>query len=299
MKNIFLLLTGLTVFGCGIDEEKADAYGNFEAEVITVSALASGTIKSLNVQEGRSIDSGQYLGFIDTTQLHLKKEQLMAQYEAIQARSPGISAEIEVLEEQLRAAKEELERFRPLVEEGAATQKQVDDLKNRISLLEKKISRVRVQNLPLSRELGSVRTQIKQLDQQIEEARVYAPFKGTVLKKLKQAGELATMGSPLFRMTDLDTLSLKAFLSGPQLTEVKLGQQVEVRVDESEDSMISYTGVIRNIAEEAEFTPKTIQTKEQRVDLVYAMEIAVPNDGKLKSGMPAEVYFTSQRPQGQ
>lgn len=297
MKNAMFIFMGILLLACGGKKEKADAYGNFEADVITLSAQSPGILKTLNVREGQKIDSGQYLGYVDTTSLQLKKEEVRAQYNAIQARSPGIAAQIEVLQEQIQTAREEYERFQPLVEDGAATQKELDDLENRISLLQKQITQVRTQHTPIVKELESVKSKMKQIDHQMTEARIHAPLSGTVLAKLKQAGELVNVGVPLLRMVSLDTLTLKAYIAGTQLTHVRLGQEVEIRVDESENDMISYNGIVRNIADEAEFTPKTIQTKEQRVDLVYAVDIAVPNDGKLKIGMPAEVYFNTKEKQ--
>ena len=295
MKNLTIICLCLSVLSCQTEQPKADAYGNFEATVLSVSAQKQGQIKMLKLREGQPLDSGAYVGYIDTTDLHLQKQQLKAQYAAVRSQSPGISAQVEVLKEQLRAARDEMERFKALSEKGAVPQKQVDDIRDRIAILQKQIDQAKTQDEPIFRELQALNTKMKMLDEQIENAKIMAPVKGTVLLQLKQRGEVVGPGMPVFRMADLDTLILNAYISGAQLTEVELGQEVRVEVDRTKNEMQTYRGRLQKIAEEAEFTPKSIQTKEERVDLVYAIEIAVPNDGKLKIGMPAEVYFNNNQ----
>ncbi len=292
-KTLYILLV-LIIYSCAPDRRGADAFGNFEATNITVSAEEPGKLKALNVREGQHLDSVEYLGYIDTTALHLKKEQFRAQYRSIRSRIPEIHARIAVLKEQLLAAEREYRRFKSLSEQGATPERQVDELKDKVAVLEKQIAQARTGHEPLLSELETINSQIRQVNHRIEQAKIYAPVNGTVLVKLKEVGELVNRGTPLFRMADLDTLRLTAYISGSQLVDVQLGQEVTVRIDKGREGFLNYIGQIQRIAEEAEFTPKTIQTKEQRVDLVYAMDISVANDGRLKIGMPAEVYFNSK-----
>ena len=263
---------------------------------ITISAPLAGEIIYLTPDEGSTVQQGEVIGLIDTTQLHLRKKQLLAQQRLILSRQPGIATQIEVLQEQKRNAKREYERFQNLAKEGAATQKQVDDLQDRLAVLEKQIQNVRSQMGPVSNEYDMVSTQVELLNSQIEDATIEAPISATVILKLAEASEMVQPGMPLLRIAKMDTLLLKAFVSGVQLNEISLGQQVTVLTDKSEEEMESHQGTVRWIAGQAEFTPKIIQTKEERVDLVYAVKIAVPNpESKLKIGMPAEVVLNDGR----
>ncbi len=289
-KSIFSLLVVIVLWSCGNNRIETDAFGNFEVTEINLSAPLAGEIMYLTPEEGSTIKQGQLVGLIDTTQLYLRKKQLMAQQQLILSRQPGIATQIEVLQEQKNNARREYERFQKLAKEGAATPKQVDDLQDRLVVLEKQIQNVRSQMGPVSHEYKMVSAQIEQIESQIADASIVAPISATVIVKLAEASEMVQPGMPMLRIAKMDTLMLRAFVSGTQLNKIKLGQQVTVLTDESKEKMVSHQGIVRWISSQAEFTPKIIQTKEERVDLVYAVKIAVPNpEGKLKIGMPAEV----------
>lgn len=294
MKKSIIYLIIIALFGCNNNQRTADAYGNFEADEITISAQTTGKIQYFKVKEGERIQEGQLLAFIDTTHLHLQKRKLIAQQNLIKSRIPGILTQIEVLAEQKKNALRELKRFQTLAKEGAATQKQVDDLQDRIQVLEKQILNVRSQNEPILQEYEMVEVQIEQVLEQIDDAQVKAPVNASVLLKISEEHELASPGKPLLRIANLDTLNLRVFVSGSQLDDIAVNQQVTVLIDQDKNSYRQFTGRLIWIADQAEFTPKTIQTKNERVDLVYAVKIRVANDqGRLKIGMPAEVIFNN------
>lgn len=281
------------VAGCQSGAQESDAYGNFEAVETKISALASGTLLYLNVQEGKTVAKGEWVGLIDTTNLYLKKEQLKASYEAALSKRPAIAAQVKTIEEQKKNAIRELERFQTLAEKGAAATKQADDLQHQANVFEKQIAAIKTQDIQLRNELKVIQAQIAQVQRQIDDCRIVAPVSGTVLVKLAEQHELVATGSPLFRLANLDTLTLKVYVGGPQLNDIKLGQKVCVLTDKSKNHMSQISAAVSWISNEAEFTPKTIQTRDSRTDLVYAVKITTPNpDGVLKIGMPAEVVFS-------
>ncbi len=296
MKRNILIYLNLMMAGvaCQQNNERADAYGNFETTEVTVSAEVAGKIQSLQVTEGQTLQQGQYVGLIDTTQLYLRKQQLQAQARTIQSRSPGVTSQVAVLLEQKRNAEKELKRFQALAQEGAATQKQVDDLQAQVTVLERQIQSAQTQQDPLVSEQQMIQTQIAQIEEQLQDAKIQAPITGRVLLKIAEPGEMATTGTPLFRMASLDTLHLKVYISGSQLAHVKLGQEAEILIDSSADAYKKLSGTVAWISDQAEFTPKVIQTKDERVDLVYAVKVRVPNDGSLKIGMPGEINFLNR-----
>ncbi|MEK6479082.1 HlyD family efflux transporter periplasmic adaptor subunit [Catalinimonas sp. 4WD22] len=292
MKTPMTILTLALLFtACQQDSDVADAYGNFEATEVTLSAEVAGKIMNFDAREGEEFYEGQFIAQLDTTQLHLKKQELKAGINAIKARQPGVSSRLDVLQEERENAAGELKRFQILAEEGAATTKQVDDLQNRLEVLERQIASARTEFGPLAAEIETMESRITQLDEQIKDARVDAPLHGTILVKLAEAHEMVNVGTPLLRMADLDYLELRAYISGSQLDDVKIGQEVEVLIDQDADSFHRLRGTLSWVSDEAEFTPKIIQTKEERVDLVYAIKVRVKNDGRLKIGMPGEVLF--------
>lgn len=291
-SNKLLLILPLLWFSCSSNNNEPDAYGNFEATDIRVSAMASGQLLYLNVNEGMQLNQGQQVGQIDTIRFHLKKEQLKAAYQATASRKPGILTQVNVLEEQKRNASKELERFQKLASEGAVPQKQADDLRDRIMVLERQIKNIWSQNDPLISELKVIDAQIAEIDQQIKDAKIISPISGTVLTKLAEPHELVASGMLLFRIANLDTMILKAYIDGAQLASIKLGEKVEIIIDKGKAEYENFQGQISWISPVAEFTPKTIQTKEERTDLVYAIKIKTPNPkGLMKIGMPAEVIF--------
>ncbi len=291
-----LLLACLALIaGCSSEGNQYDATGNFEADEIIVSSEASGKILKFNLDEGRTLKKGEVVGYVDTLQLHLRKRQLQSSIKAVLARQPDASSQLATVQEQIATAKKEKERFENLLKDDAATQKQVDDLNAHLALLQKQhnalqsslattTQSVRSEAVPLS-------VQVEQIEDLIQKSIITNPIDGTVLVKYAEQSEVTGPGKALYKIADLSSIILRAYISGPQLSSVKLGQKVDVLVDDVENDHKKYEGEIIWIADKAEFTPKTIQTKEERTNLVYAIKIKVKNDGYLKIGMYGEVIF--------
>lgn len=287
---VFIALTILV--SCGRKIKMSDAYGNFEAVQVTVSAESAGKIEFLNVEEGMDIDSGKIIALIDTTDLYLKKLQLMAQMNAVSVKHSSVESQIEVQKQQKENLLVEKKRVTRLLTDNAATQKQLDDINGAIDLIDKQIASILTQNAGIAQEKEIVARQIAQINESLSKCYICNPVTGTVLSKFSEAGEIATPGRALYKIADLSIMELKVYVSGIQLPAVKIGQQVEVLIDEDKKNNRKLNGTISWISPKAEFTPKIIQTKEERVNLVYAVKIRVPNDGRLKIAMPAEVNFT-------
>jgi HlyD family secretion protein len=309
MKRI-LLFSLVIVTACRPSGNKADAYGNFEADERMVSAEASGKLLYFSVEEGQMLKTGQIAGAIDSLQIALRKEQTQAGIQAIVAKSPAIGAQLAVFEKQMAGVRQQLstlehekKRVENLLKNDAATPKQLDDLNAQIEaarrqmdiLLEQKSSSgavLDVQKKGLLAEVLPLQKQLAQLDDQLAKCRVVNPADGMVLVKYAEPGEVVTFGKPLYKIADMQTMTLRAYVAGDQLAKVKVGQTVKIQVDAAEDKPMEYQGTVRWVSGKAEFTPKVVQTREERVNLVYAVKISVPNpDGALKIGMPAEVYF--------
>lgn len=289
------LLLIFLVVGCS-DNEKSDAYGQFEATETTISSKASGELLSFVPREGEALESGQQAALVDTTLLELKRQELESQLQAVGAKIENINAEVDVQQEQLRTAEINLNRTRALVKDNAATQQQLDDIQGRVETLRKQIDALQTQKQSVRAEINATRARINQLDQQIRDSHVFNPVYGTVLTTYVEPHELVSQGQPLYQIASLDTLELRVYVSGAQLPSVKLGQEVEVFVDKNAEENRRLSGRISWIASEAEFTPKMIQTKEERVTQVYAIKVKVPNpDGILKIGMPGEVNFEVEK----
>lgn len=289
-KIIIGLLIFINLFTSCKNNEKADGYGNFEATEITVSAENSGKLMQFNVEEGQMLKKGDYLGFIDTIPLSLKREQLLAQKTIIHSKSGSVLSQINVLNAQLKTAIINKNRIENLISENAGTQKQLDDINGEINVIQKQIKSVESQNSPVINELESIDVQLKQVEDLLQKSKIINPVKGTVLVKYAEVNELVSFGKPLYKIADLSTMELRVYVSETQLSNIKIGQEVTVKIDEG-DAMKNFKGNITWIASEAEFTPKIIQTKEERVNLVYAVKIDVKNDGSLKIGMPAEMWI--------
>lgn len=273
-------------------KEKSDAYGQFEATETTISSQASGELLVFNVYEGSNLKPGEQVGLVDTTHLKLKENELLAVLASTQAKIDNINAEAEVLNEQLQTATINLQRIENLVEDEAATRQQLDDAQGKVRTLRKQIDALMVQKKSVRAEINATRSRLEQLEQQLIDARVVNPVNGTVLTTYVEPFELVGQGQPLYQIANLDTLELRIYVSGAQLPSVRLGQQVEVLIDKNADENRRLVGRISWIASEAEFTPKMIQTKEERVTQVYAVKVKVPNtDGVIKIGMPGEVNF--------
>lgn len=278
--------------GCITSDELADAYGNFEATETTISSEASGRLLSFTLNEGDNIDAGVVVGLIDTTQLALKRRQLLAGRQSILSRTSSVRAQIDVLNEQRRVASVEKNRIERLLQDNAATTKQLDDIVGQLTILDAQEQQIRTQNATILAELESVDAQVAQLDDQISRSIIVNPVRGVVLAKYAEEHELTAAGRPLYKIADLSTLILRAYISGNQLPHLQIGQVVDVQIDESETTNRTLPGTVTWIASEAEFTPKLIQTKEERVNLVYAIKVRVTNpDGAIKIGMPGEIWF--------
>ena len=290
MKKIGILLTAITIISCNKNNEKADAYGNFEATEITVSSESNGKIEILNVEEGAQLIKGSLVGLIDTLQLHYNREQLKASIETVQSKSTSVLSQINVLNEQLKTAKIEQTRIQNMYAENAATKRQIDEIDGKVKVIEKQISSVQTQNAPILNEIKSIKVQIEKLDDQIKKSKITNPVDGTVLTKYAEPSEITAFGKPLYKIANLNEMELRVYVTETQLAQIKIGQKVTVAIDADNDTK-KYEGNITWISAQAEFTPKVIQTKEERANLVYAVKVAVKNDGSLKIGMPAEVWL--------
>lgn len=291
-----LFLIGILFTACKQEEPRSDAYGNFEATTVLISSEANGQLLSLNIEEGQKIKVGQFYGLVDTTLLHLQRQQLKASLGTLPRKLRNSLSDIEVLNRQKANLERERDRVARLVEKKAATPKQLDDLNGELTVLQQRIEAIRSStnnaNTAILSEKEPLLAQIALIDEQIRRAYHYSTVTGTVLTKMAEPGEMVGIGSPLYRIGQLDTMTLRAYASNAQLQNIRLGQSVEVLVDEGEEQYRTLQGTVSRIADQAEFTPKTIQTKEDRVNLVYAFETRVANpDGRLKIGMPAEVNF--------
>lgn len=298
MKSSEFFLAGavaLSLAACSRSRNDYDASGVFEATEVVVSAKGSGEIVKFFVEEGQTVDAQTVLGAIDTTQLHLKKRQLQAGIRAMSSRKVTVSRQVAALQEQIAKQKVEQRRFEALVGQNAATQKQLDDVVSGLATLEKQLAAqtetLGNANRSLTDEQESMAVQIAQLDDQIKNCIIQSPIRGVVLGKYAEAGELAAPGRALFKVADVEKMFLRAYITASQLTGVKLGQPVKVFSDWGEADRKEHAGTVSWISDKAEFTPKTIQTRDERANLVYAVKVAVANDGYLKKGMYGEVKF--------
>lgn len=296
MKNLAILLCiGIITVSCKNQDIETDASGTFEAVETIISSENSGIIKRLDIEEGMTLKAGQVIGYVDSTQLSLKKKQLESQIKAVLSKNPDKRVQLAVLEEQLKQAKFELERVKNLFKGGAATQKQVDDATASVSILTSQHSALKsslhVTSTSLNQEIIPIQVQIEQLQDQITKCRLINPVDGIVLTQYVRENEMAVTGKPLYKIADIKFLTLKAYVTGNQLPLIKAGQNIKVLTDDGKGGYKEYKGNIIWISEKAEFTPKTIQTKDERANLVYAVKIGVPNDGYLKIGMYGEVLF--------
>jgi len=294
MKNYNFILVisvlAMSLSSCDDSNGKADGYGNFEATEITVSSENNGKLMQFDVNEGDVLKKDQFMGYIDTIPLALKREQLQVSKAVISSKSKGVLSQISVLNAKLKTANTNKTRVENLIRDNAGTQKQLDDIEGEIDVIKNQIKSVEIQNAPVVNELKSIDVQLKQVDDQIQKSKITNPISGTVLTKYTEPGEITVFGKPLYKIANLNSMQLRVYVSETQLGNIKIGQEVTVKIDDA-DAMKSYKGTISWIASEAEFTPKIIQTKEERVALVYATKIDVPNDGSLKIGMPAELWL--------
>jgi HlyD family secretion protein len=326
MKNILFFSTSfiaLTFLACQSSKSNADASGIFEAQEVIISAEANGVLRQFNVSEGQQLNANQEVGMIDCDQLSLQKDQIVATEQALSLRKAESAPQTRIFEEQialqekqiatqqeqLRVLNIEKNRLQKLVAAQAAPAKQLDDVNGQVAVTERQIAAAKAQIDVLRRQISSqeqstaianrglmsetqpLGVRKAQLDDQIKRCKVINPIQGTVLSKYAEAHEMATIGKALYKIANLSQLTLRTYVNGEQLALLKIGQPVQVQINQGSEYAKTYTGTIRSIADKAEFTPKTIQTKDERANLVYAVKIDVPNDGLLKIGMYADVLF--------
>ena len=294
MKKVLYIAVSLLVIACS-KEAEFDAQGTFEATEVVVSSEATGRILNFDIEEGMTIVANQAVGTIDSLQLHLQRKQLLAQQSALLTSRPDVKKQMASLREQIVKQKSELRRVENMLSDGAATQKQKDDIEAQIKILEGQLeatlSTLSKNTSTINDNSVALEAQIAALDDRISKCRILSPVGGTVLVKYAEAGELASVGKPLMKIADLKNIYLRAYFTSDQLANIKLGDEVKVVADFGGEERYDYTGRVAWISSESEFTPKTIQTKDSRANLVYAVKIAVENDGRLKIGLAGEVIL--------
>jgi HlyD family secretion protein len=287
---LILVLGGFS--SCGKGYPEADAYGNFEVDEVVVSAEENGRLLKFELNEGDAVTASHELGLIDTVMLVLNRQQLDASSLSVQARSMQLQKTIEVQKARLEMLQKEAQRVIQMFDSGAATQRTYDEVTGQLLVAQRELAQVRSQEAALKAETSLIGAKRALLNEQLKRCRVVSPVSGTVLQKYVEAGEMVAPGKPLFKVADIHTIELRAYVAGSHLDQVTIGREVTVRYDTGKDDYGVTSGKISWISSSAEFTPKIIQTKEERVDLVYAFKVIVPNnDGVLKIGMPGEVLF--------
>ena len=287
---VFMLLVS-----CHIKNGASDASGTFEATEIIVSAQATGTILNFQVEEGQDLKVGANLGVIDTIQLELRKKQLLATIQASQTRKPDVEVQLAALEQQIATARSEKRRVENLVKANAANQKQLDDLNAQIEVLTKQFAATRTtlesSTSGINKESSALKIQVDQINDQLRRSYISSPIDGTLLVKYAETGELAIQGKSLFKVADMSQMILRVYVTADQLAKLKLGQTVDVNAELGSTDNKAYKGTVTWISAKSEFTPKTIQTRDERANLVYAVKVAVKNDGILKIGMYGGIHF--------
>lgn len=292
MKNkIVIILMIVLLISCSTDKDLSDAYGNFEVTEVIVSAEANGEILELDLEEGQIIKANQLVGKIDSVSLVLKKEQIKETIKAIKSKLENFTAQIKVQEQLKMNVLKEKNRVEAMLKDGAATSKQFDDIDGNLNVIEKQINSILTQQKSVKSEISAYEKQCDQINENIKNCQIINPVNGTILTKMAEKGEITAFGKPLYKIADLSQLQLKVYISGNQLAKAKLGDEVVVLIDDGNDGLKQLSGKISWISAKAEFTPKTIQTKAERVNLVYAMKVNTKNDGTLKIGMPGEIRF--------
>ena len=294
MKKVLYIAVSLLAIACS-KEAEFDAQGTFEATEVVVSSEATGRILNFDIEEGMTIVANQAVGTIDSLQLHLQRKQLLAQQSALLTSRPDVKKQVASLREQIVKQKSELRRVENMLSDGAATQKQKDDIEAQIKILEGQLeatlSTLSKNTSTINDNSVALEAQIAALDDRISKCRILSPVGGTVLVKYAEAGELASVGKPLMKIADLKNIYLRAYFTSDQLANIKLGDEVKVVADFGGEERYDYTGRVAWISSESEFTPKTIQTMDSRANLVYAVKIAVENDGRLKIGLAGDVFL--------
>ena len=294
-KFIIMASAALLLTACGNSEKEYDATGTFEATETTVSAEQNGTLLTFAINEGDEIEAGSEVGLIDTTQTWLKLQQARATQEVYQSQKPDMEKQTSATRQQLAKAQAEQQRYKELVADGAAPSKMLDDATNQVQVLQRQLaaqlSSLSTNTNALSKQMAATEVQIDQLRDQLRKCHIKAPLKGTVLEKYAERGEFVAVGKPLFKMTDMEQVYIRAYVTSAQLQSIRTGQQVKVFADYGDGKKQEYDGTISWISSRSEFTPKTILTDDERADLVYAVKVRVKNDGFIKIGMYGEVKF--------
>jgi HlyD family secretion protein len=292
MKFCTLIIIVSVLFtGCKNETNQADAFGNFEATEVIVSAETSGRIVRFDPMEGSDILKGAEVALIDTTLLYLQKGEIDAGMRSVETRIVTINAQNDILDQQIKNLNVNISRIENMLKDDAATQKQMDDLTAQVAVLQKQISANNTQKVSIAAELSVYKSKKATINEQVSRSSVKSPLSGTIIEKYSEQGEITAAGKPLAKIADLSVMKLKVYVSGGQIGSIKTGQTCKVRIDDGKKGYSSFTGTISYISDKAEFTPKIIQTKEERVILVYAVKIDVKNDGSMKSGMPGEAIF--------
>jgi len=295
LLNIAFILAAAFLIGCSNGNGDFDATGTFESEEIIVSSEAMGKLVMFQVEEGVQLEQNQIVGIVDTTQLHLKKKQLLSSITAVLSKQPDISAQLAALQKQIETTEVEKKRIENLVKLDAATTKQLDDVNSQIDVLNKQYiatkSSLTITKQGLQSETHPLVAQVEQIEDQIKKSIIINPIDGTVLTRYAKQDEITSNGKALYKIANLSDMTLRAYIDGDQLGQIKLGQKVKVYVDKGEGEQKELSGEIYWVSSKAEFTPKTIQTKDERANLVYAIKVKVINDGYLKIGMYGEVKF--------
>jgi HlyD family secretion protein len=293
----FIKLTalGFLLFSCTTKNDMADATGSFEAIETIISAEASGKLLQFAINEGDEVKVGQLIGYIDSTQLHLTRLQLLQSQKALLSGRPDINTQLEALDRELDNAMADKKRIENLVKGEVASQKQLDDANTRIAVLQSKIaaqkSQLGTSTLTLNEQARTISLQLAQVEDQLHKCRILNPIAGTILSTYVNSFEMTAAGKPLYKVADLSTIELKAYITQDQFSKIKISQPVKVLVDAEAGNMKTYEGAISWINSKAEFTPKTVQTKDERANLVYAIKVRVKNDGQHKIGMYCEAKF--------
>jgi HlyD family secretion protein len=296
MKTSTLIIISLLLLtGCNSKKQEADAFGNFEATEVIISSETSGRIIKMNVTEGSQLEKGSEIALIDTAILNLQRAELEAGIKSIRTRLNSTNAQNDILEQQIANLDVNVRRIENMLKNDAATRKQYDDLTGQVEVLKKQIAANNTQKASISAEISVYESKKATLSEQISRSRIRSPLKGSVIEKYAEEGEMTAAGRPVCKIADLSQIELKVYISGAQLGKVKIGDECTIRIDDGEKGYRTFTGKVTRISDKAEFTPKILQTKEERVILVYEVTILVSNDGTLKSGMPGEAILPGSK----
>lgn len=295
MKTHFYVLGLVLLLHSCKNEQRADAYGNFEADETIIASETQGKLIKLNIEEGQLLHIDQIIGVTDTTLLNLNKDQLIAKKASVLSQLTYLQAQVNVQKEQLKVLIKDRKRIENLYHDNAATLQQLDDIEGKVNVLEAQLQSLETQAVTINSEAYVIEKQVKQAQEQINKCTITNPIKGTVLEKYVEQNEVVVPGKAIYKIADLSNIILRVYISGSQLPYLKIGQEIEVSTDKKNNGTQPLKGLVTWISNQSEFTPKIIQTKEERVNLVYAAKIMIKNDGSLKIGMPAEINFIDKQ----